>query len=295
MAHKYFSQRAGLSPHPNGLPLKDILDLFERVYKNLDTAGYFAHAFGYGCVDAGWIDGTIGDVELDIRLATRKDTLWPLAKLLFTAEENDLFDFIEYLYQKIAKPIKGTLHSFSDCGMHWELFDKPIGQKEFREKINAILGEYERKFQLSEKGEVLVVPEHGFEEIFEAKIPSTQPSVVGRMESAIVRFRRHGSTRDDRRQAVRDLADVLEALKPEMARVISNKDESDLFNIANNFSIRHNNDKQKTEYDPVWLGWMFYFYLSTIHVILRRIERAKKDAAKKGWREQSSGEAPLTD
>lgn len=286
MAHKYYSQRAGLSPHPNGLPLKDILDLFERVYKNLENAGYFADAFGYACVTAGWIDGTIGDVELDIRLATRKDTLWPLSKMLFLAEEDDLFDFIEYLYQNVSKPIKGTRHTYGDCGMHWEVFDKPTGQKEFREKINLILEQYERKFQLSDKGEILLVPEHGFEEIFKAKIPSTQPTVVGRMESAIVRFRRHGSTRDDCRQAVRDLADVLEALRPEMEGVISNKDEGDLFNIANNFSIRHNSDKQKAEYDPVWLSWMFYFYLSTIHVILRRIERAKKEAAK------ASGSSP---
>lgn len=58
-----------------------------------------------------------------------------------------------------------------------------------------------------------------------------------------------------------------------MAGAISSSDEKDLFNIANNFLIRHHNDKQKTDYDAnLWLSWMFYIYLSTIHLILRRVE-----------------------
>lgn len=280
MAHKFFSQRAGLSPHPRGLPFDEVMELFVRVYNSLTNGGYFAEAFGYGCVDAGWIDGTIGDIGLDIRLATRKANLWPIETLAFMGGEDDLFDFIEYLYQNVSKPTKGILHSFNDCGMHWSEFDKSVGQREFREKINALLSQYERRFELAESGEILMLPDHGFEEIFKAKIPSTQANVISRTEAAVLRFRRHGSTRDDRRQAVRDLADVLEALRPQMTAAITGKDEGDLFNIANNFGIRHNNDRQKTDYDAVWLSWMFYFYLSTIHVILRRIEPSKNAAAK---------------
>jgi hypothetical protein len=44
--------------------------------------------------------------------------------------------------------------------------------------------------------------------------------------------------------------------------------------IYNNFGFRHNNDIQKTDYDEkIWLSWMFYHYLSTIHVYLRILER----------------------
>ena len=78
---------------------------------------------------------------------------------------------------------------------------------------------------------------------------------------------------DDRRQAVRDLADVLEYLRPKMKHAITDKDEGDLFNIANNFGIRHHNVKQKTGYDAaIWLSWMFYFYLATIHVVVRKLK-----------------------
>jgi hypothetical protein len=68
------------------------------------------------------------------------------------------------------------------------------------------------------------------------------------------------------------LADVLESLRPKIKTALSSKDESDLFNIANNFEIRHKNSRQQSEYDPIWLSWMFYFYLATIHAITHRLK-----------------------
>jgi hypothetical protein len=65
---------------------------------------------------------------------------------------------------------------------------------------------------------------------------------------------------------------VLEYLKPKIKEHLTSADEKDLFNIANNFGVRHHNDKQKTGYDAgLWLSWMFYFYLATIHVVVRKM------------------------
>jgi len=47
------------------------------------------------------------------------------------------------------------------------------------------------------------------------------------------------------------------------------KIQKDLFNIANNFQIRHNNDSQKDNYSQSWMSWIFYLYLSSIHLLLR--------------------------
>jgi hypothetical protein len=50
-----------------------------------------------------------------------------------------------------------------------------------------------------------------------------------------------------------------------------------LFNIANNFGIRHHNEKQKTDYDEsIWLSWIFYYCLATIHAALRLIEKKEQ-------------------
>jgi hypothetical protein len=269
----YYSQRAGTNPNPNGLPLVDITGLFLRVYEGLCEEGYFAEAFGFECVDAGHVNGKIRDVELTIMLAVRKKDLWPIHTNVSHYSEDDLFDMIEFLFQQVSKPTKGTYHSWSECGMHWETFNQAEGRREFRGRINVVLGHYANKFELSPKGDVLSGPEAGFEPIFKADVPSKDSNVINRINAAVLAFRKHAATLDDRRQAVRDLADILEYLRPKIQKVLPTKDEADLFNIANNFGIRHHNEKQKTDYDAaLWLSWMFYFYLSTIHVVLRKMK-----------------------
>jgi len=55
------------------------------------------------------------------------------------------------------------------------------------------------------------------------------------------------------RSGVRDYA---------IKKVIIDEDESDLFNIANNFGIRHHRKGQKKRYDEdIFLNWIFYYYL----------------------------------
>lgn len=278
MTHKYFSQRAGTNPNADGLPLRDICALFEKVFDQLQMDDFFDEALGSYCVDAGDIPGKIRDIDLEILLAVRKKNLWPISNHHHLYSEDDLFDLIEFLYQHVSKPIDGTMHSYAGCGMHWEVFSQEEGRKVFRDRINMLLQHYKNPFELSDKGQILRKAEAGFEPIFNADVPSSDVNVVGRMNSAILRFRRHGSNLDDRRQAVRDLVDVLEYLRPQVKELFSSNDEGDLFNIANNFGIRHLNERQKTSYDAnIWLSWMFYFYLSTIHVLLRKIghQRAK--------------------
>lgn len=272
MAHSYYSQRTGVNPNNKGLPLMDIVELFVRVFNQLQADGYFHEAFGFICVDADLISGKVKDIDLEILLTIRKKNLWPIGMWSDSYSEDDLFDLAEFLYQHVSKPIDGTMHSYGGCGMHWDTFNKAEGRQEYRDKINQVLQHYERKFTLSEKGEILHRPETGFEPIFDADMPSKDSNVVDRISAATLKFRRHGSSIEDRRGAVADLAGVLEYLRPKVQALLTSKDESDLFNIANNFGIRHHNDKQKTGYDAaIWLSWMFYFYLSTIHVVLRKI------------------------
>src|SRR6476469_8273624 len=93
-------------------------------------------------------------------------------------------------------------------------------------------------------------------------------------------YRSRNSTRIDRRHAVRELADVLEALRSEIKEEMLPKDERELFNLANGFAIRHNTRDQRKDYDDaIWLSWAFYVYLATIHAVLRLKERESKAAA----------------
>ena len=278
---KFYSMRTGKNPNLKGLGLEEIKGFFIKLYSQMHSDGYFDESFGYFCVDAGDIPGSVVDIEYDLIVKLRKRDLWPIDKRALDYKEDDLFDMIEFLYDNVSKPVDGTYHSWSNCGMHWDTFNKSDGQDYFRIKINELLDLYEHPFVISKSGEILHKPEKGFERIFEADIPSDDENIYSRVDSAIRKFRRHGSSLDDRRHAVRDLADVLEYLRPKLKSLLYSKDESDLFNIANNFGIRHHNDKQKTNYDTaIWLSWMFYFYLSTVHVILRKTEKTEKHDSK---------------
>ena len=127
--------------------------------------------------------------------------------------------------------------------------------------------------------------DRGLENLLKAEFPKPYVdfrNVEGKVESAIRKFCWFNSSVEDRREAVRTLADVLEFLRPKIKKALTSKDEDDLFNLANNFGIRHHNDKQKIRYDAqIWLSWMFYYYLATIHACIRRLRSASSAASPK--------------
>jgi len=264
MTKSYYSIRTGKNKNIGGVSLEDLKELFLKVYKHFNRNDFFVENIHRTPDD---------DIELEILLKIRKQSLWPIEICIHTYEEDDLFDIMEFLYQKISKPIEGSEY---EDQIYWDTFNKTEGQSAYREKINEVLALYEKPYELSTDGEILQKSESGFEQIFEADIPTSNEDIRKRLEAAILKYRRHGSTLDDRRAVIRDLVDVIEYLRPQVKSLLTKKDESDLFNIANNFGIRHHNEKQKTDYDAaLWLSWMFYFYLSTIHVILRKIQKEK--------------------
>lgn len=188
-----------------------------------------------------------------------------------------IFDMIEFLHDHCSKGLKGYYHNWNQCGYHYDEFNDAEGQSYFRELINPILKDYENGFEVSENGELLILSESGLDNLFKANLPTGEKeNVADRIQKASIKFRRHNASLDDRRLVVRELADVLEFLKPSIKKVLNKKDENDLFNIANNFGIRHHNADQQTDYDKaIWCSWMFYFYLATLHTVMRLINKQK--------------------
>lgn len=159
--------------------------------------------------------------------------------------------------------------------MHYTTFDREPAQRKFRKEINDLLQDYGDGFALSLTGEIERVPEAGFAHLVVTGLPGADPANVDeRVQAAVSKYLRRSSSLDDRRDAVRGLADVLEYLRPKLKQALQSNDEADLFNIANNFAIRHHNQKQRSNYDPnIWTSWIFYFYLATIHAAQRLIAR----------------------
>jgi hypothetical protein len=274
---RYYSERAGRGAAAAALNLDDLKRVFAALFGQLESEGYFQEYLGYECVDAGFVPGLVGtDLQAELSLTLRKPHLWPVHSTIAKWSEDDVFDMVEFLFDHISKPTQRWHHDYSSCGWHCSEFDRKAGRQEYREKVNRLLRAYDSGFELSEQGEVLAVAPTGFEPLLEASIPSADEENVGaRVEAAIQKFRRHRASIEDRRDAVRDLADVLEFIRPSLKKALVSKDEQDLFNIANNFGIRHHNADQKLGYDKaIWLSWVFYYYLATIHAAVRLIERS---------------------
>lgn len=275
----YYSQRAGRGPATAALDLTDLKRLLKSQYEQFEQEGYFQEYLGFNCVDSGFNPGLLGtDLQAEILLSLRKPNLWPIHSTIDSWSEDDVFDMLEFLFDHISKPTERHFHGYSACGWHCSKFDRASGQLEFREKLNRVLRAYDSGFELSERGEVVAVPPTGFEPLMDAELPhNDDTNITSRVNAAIAKFRRHRSSIEDRRDAVRDLADVLEFLRPELKQVLLSKDEQDLFNIANNFGIRHHRSNQKASYDKaIWLSWVFYYYLATIHAAVRLIEKSKR-------------------
>ena len=279
----YYSARTGKNPLAARLDLDALKYLFKSLFVYFEDEGYFQEALGYDCVDAGFVPGSLGhDLEGALLLEIRKQGLTPIRSRIDTYTEDDLFDILEFLYEHCSKPVDRVYHSWGECGWHCKTFDQEPGRQEYRAKVNKVLALYGSGYELSVDGEILTLADTGLDALFEAPIPDVDPdNISSRVEAARNKFRRFRSSLDERRDAIRDLADVLEFLRPKAKKVLASKDESDLFNLANNFGIRHHNDEQKTQYDkPIWLSWMFYYYLATIHAVVRLIEKKNSEPHK---------------
>lgn len=267
----YYSVRTGKISPDQQVNFEVLKKLFSVTYNKLSNDGYFQKYFGIDCQD-GYIPGELGEeIEAMMFVNLRKDNLYPIYKKLPNYTEDDFFDVIEFLHDHCSKGLNGHYHNWNNCGYHYEEFNDIEGQKHFRELLNPILREYKDGFEISDSGEILILSDNGLSNLFEADIPTNDKgNISNKINSAILKFRRHKSTLDDRREAIRELADVLEFLRPSIKQYLNRKDENDIFNIANNFGIRHHNKDQQTEYDKaIWYSWIFYYYLATLHAVLR--------------------------
>lgn len=275
----YFSVRTGKIKPNEVIDLKVLKKLFLIIYKKLENDGYFQKYFGYYCVDQDEVAGELGyDLKDVIFIHLKKENLFPITTEIDNYSEDDLFDILEFHHDYCSKGIDGYYHQYNNCGYHYEEFNDKEGQQYFREQINPILKDYGHGFEISADGEILQLADSGLSHLFDADVPTTdKENISNKINKAVLKFRRYKSTMDDRQESIRELVDVLEYLRPKAKEYLESKDESDLFNIANNFGVRHHNEKQKNKYDTaIWHSWMFYHYLSTIHALLRIIKKHGK-------------------
>lgn len=281
---RYFSERHGRGPKAQPVPFEQLRRLVINVFDNFRERGYMQEAFGYECVD-GDSEGTLGhDPDAYFMRTIMRDGIWPywepyteprsdsLPPNWHSWDEDTLFDVTEVMHDLVSEPDDGHYHAFSNCGWHYYSFKRVSGQEEFREEINRVVRLGDPAYEMDGFGQIIERVPDEFRQLVSAPVPegTEHDLITSRIDAAVRAFRTRGASLDDRRHAVRDLADVLEALRSDVKDHMLPADEGALFNLANGFAIRHNRRDQRGDYDrAVWLRWAFYVYLSTVHAVLR--------------------------
>jgi hypothetical protein len=266
--HKFYSERESGSVRSIGFG--ELKALFSYEVKELKRRGFLDQYFGGNSNDG------VGEHGLDpsfrVFASLGKKGLWPLGDMSGYMSDSDVFDMIEYLFSHVSDPVYDLGGYFSGD------YDEEAGKVYFISKMNNILYRYDGGFELSRDGDVLSLVPDGLDSLVNANVSHhDKENIVKRIGSAKLLFRKRdkdGEFLRNRNNAVRELADVLEFLRVDAKKVIFEEDERDLFNIANNFGIRHHRGSQKKCYDEdIFLNWIFYYYLASINACLSLLER----------------------
>lgn len=256
---------------------------FRATYAKLISMCALEEAFGSSCFKWDEPGRFNGQIAGEVFHRTLKDHLWPqygndLTEVIEAYSEEDVFDIIELLFDFVSLPVKDSLftHADSSCEGHYDRFDRTGGQDLYVKYINRFITKYGSGYRLSASGQVEELADPGLDLLLDAAIPGSKEGDIGeKISHAISLFRRYNAPEEDKKQAVRLLADVLEFLRGDAKEILNRSDEKDLFELANRFGIRHHNRAQSTNYDKdIWYRWMFYYYLATIHAIRRLMSKA---------------------
>jgi hypothetical protein len=189
--------------------------LFLHVFLKLRKEFYFREAEGWDCVDEGHIDGVWGsstdDIESTFFIELKMVNLYPVEDYINDYDEATLFSVIEFLYDHVSEPQTKTYHHWDNCGWHTRDYDAKKGKLEYQKRLNEILRQYSRGYELSNTGEIQEIAPTGLETLLEENINTKTPeSIEDRIQHAKDKFRRYNASLNDKRDALRELAAVLE-------------------------------------------------------------------------------------
>ena len=277
MAKRYYSARK----NQKSLTLEELYWKLQNLFLLFRNRDYFKEKAGI--TETGIPDYIHHEAAIALTFQPFPITKW--AQEIIT--EDHIFDALEFLYDHVSKP--GKMEDFvPDSGWNYSdygSYDSDAGRLEFRDKANSFLCDYRTGYELMKDGTILAVGSQGLQHILDAEIlPYDEANVDSKVRNAIAKWRNRHLSFAEKKEAVREMADVFEWLKKTkgLDKVFDGKDESALFDIANNFSIRHHDPKQKSNYDKnIWYAWMFHFYLATYHAAIRLLMKADEQKKQK--------------
>lgn len=239
--------------------------------------GYLARIAPKVCVDGAPDDPDPDDV-MDGEIADRLGIsgLW---KERARADWDDatFYSLVEVMHDLVERPRSRDHHLYGNCGWHYSDFAPYPAQVLYRWTANRILARHHIDLILAKSGEdvgrLVHQPHDGRADLVESVVGTADTAARPTVEHAVALFRRRGATREDKRSACVALAGLLEERRALLKDRLTRKDEGALFQIANEFAVRHRNAKQYADYDEAYLDWLFWWYLATFELTDKLLSR----------------------
>lgn len=247
---------------------KELERAFGDLVEEMAALGYFPGILPKPCFD----DGDDIDPSEVISQAVRADVFWPIDMALLDLPDDVLYSVIEYFHDQVRRPSTSFYHAYGECGWHYSNHNKLSGQAVYRWRVNSLLESYDVGLRLgregAETGRLIRYASPHLNQLESELIENFEQTEDTRIADAIHLYRSRGASINDRRAAVAQLAGYLERHRRRLKdKQFTKGDEADLFNIFNNFSLRHDNARQKSDYGDEYLDWIFWTTLAAIQLL----------------------------
>lgn len=147
---------------------------------------------------------------LGIALRAEVEIEWPLRIEIFPDDQMSIFDMLEFLYEKVGKPIQQDHHSF--FGHYHLTFDVQRGQAEYVSAVNRLFARNGIAFEMTEAGQVRRVLSDYVAQIVTSFLSQTGDFETDRLLSAAHAAVTSRSL-DTRRDGLEKLWDAFERMK----------------------------------------------------------------------------------
>ena len=242
---------------------------FKALIAELRQKGYFDERFPQDCLAV----GKGGDREISAELADRLGVtdLWPLKPS--TWSDATYYGLIEVFHDLVARPRDIIMKHKTMDGIacaHYDSFARAPGQRLYRWRVARLLARHGIHLKLADDGgdagRLVGVAGDDRDRLVASVFATPDAAARDTVRHAVSLFRGRTSGRSEKRSAIVALAGLLEQRRALLKTKLLSGDENALFQIANEFDLRHRRADQQDDYAEAFLDWIFWWYLGTLEL-----------------------------